>query len=76
MDAESVAMGELNSKMDDSQLKFDCGTAPVNSAVAVACEKLGDTEAARKEAESKYDAAVQEANAERVNGFPLCKDIR
>jgi hypothetical protein len=75
-DALTVAMGELNSKLDDSQGKFNCATAPVNSALEVACEKEGDADDARREAESKYDAAVRKANAEQVNGFPLCKDIR
>ncbi len=75
MDAHIVAMGELNSKLDDSQGKFNCETAPVNSALDVACEKDDDTDDARREAESKYDAAVRKANAEQVNGFPLCKDI-
>lgn len=75
-DADIVAMGELNSKLDDSQGKFNCETAPVNSALDVACEKDDDTDDARREAESKYDAAVRKANAEQVNGFPLCKDIR
>lgn len=75
-DAHIVAMGELNSKLDDSQGKFNCATAPVNSALDVACEKEGDADDARRDAESKYDAAVRKANAEQVNGFPLCKDIR
>jgi hypothetical protein len=75
-DAHIVAMDELNSKLDDSQRRFNCATAPVNSALAIACEKEGDTADARREAKSKYDAAVRKANAEQVSAFPLCKDIR
>lgn len=75
-DALGVAMGELNSKLDDSQWKFNCATAPANSALDVACEKYGDMEEAEKEAESKEGAARRKADAEEIETYPLCKDIR